>query len=52
MIARCRPILVVATTASQWLKTTLLLFHTTGFDSSKGHRQVYIHKVKTYKTRN
>jgi hypothetical protein len=32
------------------IKTTLLLYHTTGFDSFNGHHQVYIHKIKTSNT--
>jgi hypothetical protein len=40
-------ILITVTQQITVKKTTLLLFHTTGFDRLNGHHQVYIDKVKT-----
>jgi hypothetical protein len=43
--------LTKATITQHSLKTTLLLYHTTGFDRLNGHNQVYTHNIKTYKTK-
>jgi hypothetical protein len=42
--------LTKATISQHSLKTTLLLYHTTGFDRLNGHNQVYTHNIKTHKT--